>query len=168
MGPYSSIKGWTVTDMIDDIVAREGGYSNDPADAGGRTDKGISEKANPEAWADGVVTDAEAREIYERKYVKGPGFDQIRDRQLRAQLTDFGVNSGPMIAIMKLQEILHVKVDGILGPQTLTIANSLHADDINTSLVAMRVRMIGKIVTKNPSQLKWLNGWLDRALQFLQ
>ena len=156
-----------MTDVIDDLIKREGPDSNDPSDHGGRTSHGISERANPEAWADGVVTDAEARAIYEQKYVKAPGFDQVGDRRLREQLIDFGVNSGPMIAIIQLQGILHVKVDGILGPQTLALVNSPRAPELNTALVAARVRMIGRIVAKNPSQLKWLNGWLDRALQFL-
>ena len=71
------------------------------------------------------------------------------------------------IAIIQLQGILHGKVDGILGPQTLALVNSPRAPELNTALVAARVRMIGRIVAKNPSQLKWLNGWLDRALQFL-
>lgn len=115
--------------------------------------------------AETVVSEAEA---YRNKYVIGPGFDKIKDQQLQAQLIDFGVNSGPMIAIMKLQEILHVKVDGILGPQTLVIMNSIHAEDINNHLVAARVRMIGHLVSKNPSQVKFLNEWLDRALQFLK
>ena len=156
-----------MADVIDDLIKREGADSNDPADHGGRTSHGISERANPEAWADGVVTDAEARAIYERKYVKGPGFDQVADRRLREQLIDFGVNSGPMIAIIAIQGILHVKADGILGPQTLALVNSPRAPELNTALVAARVRMIGRIVTKNISQVRFLNGWLNRALEFL-
>lgn len=155
-------------DIIDDIIKKEGGFSNNPIDKGGRTDKGISERANPEAWADGKVTTEEARAIYQRKYIDGPGFNKIQDKQLQAQLVDFGVNSGPMIAISKLQEILKVKPDGILGNETLVMLSRIHAEDINNLLVAARVKMIGKIVSRNPAQLKFINGWLDRALQFLQ
>lgn len=153
--------------IISDIIKREGPPTSDPQDHGGRTAFGISEKSNPQAWADGNVSEAEAREIYMNKYVKGPGFDRIEDPQLRAQLVDFGVNSGPQLAIMKLQEILGVQQDGILGPETFKALKSLHPDDVNSSLVASRVRMIGRIVSKDPSQLKFLLGWLDRAVQFL-
>lgn len=156
-----------MSDVIDNIIKREGGFVHDPADAGGRTQFGISERSNPEAWADGKVTEDEAREIYINKYVKGPGFDKIADKQLQAQLIDLGVNSGPAIAVMRLQEILQVTVDGILGPETLGALVKLHPEDVNTHLVIARVKMIGKIVSKNPSQLKFLSGWLDRALQFL-
>ena len=157
-----------IDDDITAIIKREGPPSNDPNDAGGRTAYGISEKANPAAWAHGAPTEAEARAIYMQKYVVTPGFDKIKDPQLQAQLIDFGVNSGPMIAIQKLQEILHVKVDGIMGPQTIVICNGMNSDDINTSLVVTRIKMIGQIVSKNPSQLKFLNGWLNRALEFLK
>lgn len=153
--------------IIDNVLKNEGGYSNDPNDKGGRTNYGISEKANPGAWADGKVTEEEARAIYEAKYVKGPAFDKIKDSKLRAQLVDFGVNSGPHLAIQKLQEIVGVQQDGVLGPETLAAIDKLHSDDVNNCLVALRVKMIGKIVTKNPTQLKFLNGWLDRAVQFL-
>lgn len=156
-----------MADPISDLLKNEGGYSNDSADKGGRTNYGISEKANPTAWADGKVTEDEARAIYEAKYVKAPGFDKIQDSKLRAQLVDFGVNSGPHLAIQKLQEIVGVPQDGVLGPETLAAIAKLHADDINNCLVASRVRMIGRIVSKDPSQLKFINGWLDRAVQFL-
>lgn len=156
-----------MADVITNEIKTEGAPTNDPVDKGGPTAFGISEAANPDAWKNGPPTEAQARAIYQSKYVDGPGFSQIKDKQLQAQLIDFGVNSGPAIAIQKLQEILHVKVDGVLGPQTVVIANGMNSDDINTALAVSRVKMIGKIVTKNPSQLKFLNGWLDRALQFL-
>ena len=154
-------------DPIDKIIENEGGYSNDPADAGGRTNYGISERSNPGAWADGKVTEAEAREIYERKYLISTGIIKIQDPYLQVQMLDFCVNSGPGPAITKLQAILGVDVDGVIGPQTLAAVAALDPAYINNQLVAARVRMIGKIVSKNVSQVKWINGWLDRALQFL-
>jgi lysozyme family protein len=159
----------SVDEIIEGVIEREGGgkVTNDPVDKGGRTQYGISEKSNPAAWADGKVTADEARAIYLKKYVEGPGFDKVVDRQLQTQLIDFGVNSGPSIAIKKLQQVVGTEQDGVLGPETLAAVNSCHADDVNTSLVILRVKMIGQIVVKNPAQLRFLNGWLDRALQFL-
>lgn len=158
-----------VDDIITDVLELEGSKeTNDPRDTGGRTKYGISEKHNPEAWADNKVTEEEAREIYERKYVKGPGFDKIKDFQLRAQLVDFGVNSGPAVAIMRLQEILRVPADGILGPQTLTALDTIHPEEVNTLLAIKRALMIGRIVAKNVSQARFLVGWLDRALSFIK
>ena len=159
----------TTDQIITDVEQREGGatVTNDPADHGGRTQYGIDERSHPDAWADGKVTEEEARMIYLTKYVNGPHFDRILDDALRAQLVDYGVTSGPMIAIMKLQEILNLNVDGNLGPITQAEANKMAPFGLNNQLVIKRVKMIGKIVVKDPTQIKFLNGWLDRALQFL-
>lgn len=157
--------------IIDDVLKREGGakVTNDPTDRGGRTQYGIAERSNPKAWADGVVTEAEAREIYERKYVIYPGFDKITasHARLQHQLIDFGVNSGSLLAIEKLQAILGVKVDGKLGPKTLEAIIASDPKELNNKLVAERARMIGRIVSKNPSQCKFISGWLTRVLDFL-
>ena len=160
----------SIEDVLTDVIRREGGAvtTDDPADDGGRTQYGISERSNPAAWADGKVTEAEAREIYRRKYVEWPKFHLIEDSQLQMQCIDFGVHSGPQLVIQKLQEIVGVDVDGILGPQTLAAIKKLHPDDVNTALVIARVKMIGRIVTKSPTQIKYLNGFLNRALEFLK
>lgn len=158
-----------IDDIITQIEIREGGskVTNDPTDPGGRTQWGISEHSNPEAWKDGVVTEGEARAIYERKYVRGPGFDKVNDTALMAQLVDYGVNSGPMVAIQKVQGILGLDVDGILGPKTLAAINQADPKALSNQIVAARVRMICRVVQKRPEQLKDLYGLVDRALQFM-
>ena len=158
----------TVDTIINNIISTEGGYVDNPADKGGPTAFGISEKANPQAWVNGPPTAKEARQIYMQKYVIGPGFDKIQDKQLQAQLVDFGVNSGPAIAIKRLQEILKVPGTGVLGTETLTALATIHPEEVNNLLVAARVKMICRIVQKTPSQLQFLEGWIDRALQFLE
>ncbi len=160
--------GKTIDSVIGDVIRREGGPTDDPQDKGGPTAWGISKVANPEAWKDGPPSEAEARAIYLRKYVQGPGFDKIEDKALQAQLVDFGVNSGPAIAIMKLQGILSVPMDGVLGPQTLAALTTLKAEEVNNLLVATRVKMVVSIAVKNPGQLRFLSGWVDRSLQFLE
>ena len=160
----------TTDSIINDVLKREGRSSNDPVDKGGATAFGISKVNNPDAWGTGPPTQEQARQIYMRKYVKAPGFDKIYDEQLQAQLVDFGVNSGPNIAIQKLQEILHVAVDGVLGEETLAAVKKVATTDsreLNNRLVAARIKMIGRIVSRDPSQVKFVNGWLDRALQFI-
>ena len=156
-------------DIITDIIKREGGAktTNDPKDKGGRTQFGIAEHSNPAAWADGKVTEAEARAIYLQKYVKGPGFDKIAHQRLQHQLIDFAVLSGPAIAIQKLQEAVGADIDGILGPDTLAKVNALDGVVVGNKLVAARVKMICKIVVKHPSQLRFLSGWVNRSLDFL-
>ena len=105
---------------------------------------------------------------FEQKFLIGPGFDKIADKQLRTQLVDFSATSGPAVAIGKLQSIVGAAQTGVLDPETLTALAVLHPDDVCNSLVALRVRMIAQLVQKNPAQAKYLVEWLDRALQFLQ
>ncbi len=156
-----------VDDEISRIITNEGGLVNDPNDKGGRTFEGISERANPEAWTNGQPTDAEVRALYIKKYVQGPGFDKIADDSLQVQLVDFGVTSGPGVAIRKLQQVLGVTADGVLGPQTLGTLGTKDVRTVNNLLAVSRCVMIARIVQKDPSQLKYLACWLDRALQFL-
>lgn len=160
----------TTDKIVDEVLHREDrtGTGVVTVDTGGRTQFGISERANPEAWADGKVTEEEAREIYERKYVKAPKFDLIPDEALRAQLVDFGVNSGPMVAIMKLQQIIGADVDGQIGPDTLGRLASQDIARVRVLLVGERIKLIGRVVARDPKQqLGNLNGWLNRALEFL-
>lgn len=154
--------------IIADILQREGGSvaTNDSIDRGGRTQFGISERAHPQAWVDNKVTLEEAVDIYRRRYLEAPGFGKIEDPRLRAQLTDFGVLSGPACAIQKLQLILKQEADGVLGPKSLAAANSADPIILSNKLALERVKMIGRIVNKNPSQSRFLNGWLERALSF--
>lgn len=157
-------------DIITQIEEREGGatVSNDPLDKGGRTQFGISETANPEAWSDGKVTEEEARAIYTQKYVLHPGFDKLPSL-LQPLCIDWGVVSGPQLVIMQLQELLDVSPDGILGKHTLA-ALPIYPEglmQLNNQLVAARVRQVGRIVAKNPTQAKYVSGWLNRALEFL-
>lgn len=152
-------------DLITKEIQLEGGATATKVegDKGGRTQYGISESANPEAWRDNKVTEEEARAIYMQRYVIGPGFDKIPDAKLQAQMVDFGVTSGPQVAIHYLQEVLGVSTDHILGPKTLQALNA----STNSKLVGARIQMIARIVAKNPSQLKFLVGWITRALEFL-
>lgn len=154
-------------DLIDEIIQREGGSkaTDDKSDKGGRTQYGISERANPEAWKDGKVDYEEARKIYYRKYLKP--FEGLEDYLFYRQLVDFGVTSGPRLAIQKLQEILGVEVDGIIGPNTIKKVSEFPGN-LGNQLVASRIRMIGRLVQRDPSQLKFLSGWLNRALEFLR
>lgn len=154
-----------IEEVIGQVMRREGGVvtTNDPLDGGGRTQFGIAEVSNPVPWVDGKVTEEEARAIYLRKYVEWPKFNLITDPNLFAQLVDFGVTSGPQLAIMKLQAIVGVEVDGVLGPKTLTAITP----STNNELVKSRIKMIARLVKNNPSQLKFLEGWIGRALEFL-
>lgn len=157
----------TDDEIIDAIIVREGGLSNDPLDRGGLTYKGLSQRANPDLFVNGLPTDKQVHDRYMQRYVVWPGFDNIADTKVRSLLVDWGVNSGPGIAIMGLQRVCRTTPDGKLGPKTLAAAALLPVETLIKGLVAERVMMISRIVVRNPSQIKFLNGWLNRALEWL-
>ena len=54
-------------DAVERVLAREGGYSDNPADRGGRTNFGISSGAYPDLDVS-KLTREQAKEIYKRDY----------------------------------------------------------------------------------------------------
>ena len=157
-----------IDQLIEDIIDKEGGLVDHPADKGGPTIWGIARRHHPDAWKDGPPTRDAARAIYRRKYIEIPGFLAIGDPSLRAQLVDYGVNSGPLLAIQKLQTVLGVDQDGVLGPATLKAVASADPRTLNNLLMAERLRMMGRIVAKRKDQAAFVSGWINRALTFLR
>ena len=172
-----------MSDLIKDIIRREtggdpdGGYTNDPDDPGGRTQFGISERAHPEAWADDKVTLDEATGIYDKKYIDQPDFDLIKNIHLQHQLVDMGVPSGPQTAIRTLQQLVGVTVDGVIGPKTLAAIERYPAGLLfgypvpgivllNLAVRDARILLYIGIVKRNVRKLKFLLGWVKRALEF--
>lgn len=121
--------------LIDELIGREGGYSNHPADRGGPTRWGVTEQV---ARAYGYRGDMrqypreEAVRVYRLIYWSRPGFDDVALRypRLAAELLDTGVNMGPGIAAGFLQVALNalnrqardygdILVDRAIGPVTL-------------------------------------------------
>ncbi|EEX1738437.1 glycoside hydrolase family 108 protein [Escherichia coli] len=127
-------------EIFDAVLGKEGGYVNHPADRGGPTKWGITEKV---ARAHGYrgdmrdLTRGQALEILEADYWYGPRFDQIAklSPDIAAELCDTGVNMGPSVATRMLQRWLNafnqggklypdMDTDGRTGPRTI---NALRA-----------------------------------------
>jgi len=164
---------------VDNIIAREGGFVNDPADRGGATKYGITRATL--AWHRGYhvtvedvknLTVQEATEIYEKRFIYGPKFNLIKEidksgQMLYSNMVDFGVMSGPHLAITHLQEILQVTADGVLGPVTLEALSKASHVSVNKQLVIRRALMAARLAKRDPNQLRFLAGWLTRFFQFL-
>jgi lysozyme family protein len=95
------------------ILKHEGGYVNDPHDAGGETNFGISKRQYPNVDIKNLSM-AQAAAIYQRDYyakVKGDAMPAW----LALLLTDFAVNAGVGTAVRLLQRLLGQDVDGVLA-----------------------------------------------------
>src|SRR5687767_10092527 len=94
--------------MLDELVEREGGFVDHPADRGGATRYGITEavaRAHGYRGAMRQLPRAEALSIYRRLYWLRPRFDAVAERtpRIAAELFDTGVNMGPAVAATFLQ-----------------------------------------------------------------
>lgn len=164
--------------LIDGILDAEGWpkFTNDPNDRGGPTKGGITQqtlsawRGKPVSAADvGALTGPEVRAIYREEFVVGPGFDKIDDPDLRFYVVDAAVLHGQAWAARRLQEVAGVAADGAVGPVTLAAVN---ADDsgakLNLLFAARRVRKVVDIAVKDPPQVKWLRGWINRSLKAVE
>lgn len=162
-------------DIIGDIIRREGGFVDHPADRGGPTKYGITQATlerhrHAYIFPDDVrkLTEMEARLIYSDLYIKRPGFDRIADEKLRSLVVDCGVNHGPVRATRMLQKAVRVTVDGILGPNTMAGIDRKGPANAYLHLLAERIRFYGKLITKDPTQAVFAAGWMNRAAEFLE
>lgn len=166
----------TIDRLLSDLLEREGGFVHDTADRGGPTKFGITQ-ATLAAWRNAPITRAdvelltmeEARAIYRASYIDGPGFAAaIPDERLLALVVDYGVLSGPQTATKALQRALGTHDDGILGSQTLRLLQALAGSpEVYKRLLADRISHHVEIVLTNPSQRRFLRGWIARCTSFL-
>ena len=145
------------------------GNDDDPADSGGRTSRGITQREcdaycamaalkPTDVWKleNGIVDD-----IYHRSYwmpygpVMPPGVDYM--------LFDDGVLSGPVTAIKTLQRALRVTADGHIGVVTsAAIVHANHETLLEDIAVARYARY--KAITKaHPKDMKFKGGWNNRV-----
>ena len=151
-------------DMIDRIIAREGGdkVTNDPLDPGGLTKFGISQRAYPDLDI-ANLTYEQAKDIYIRDYFMRPGFYKL-PAELQEMVTDFGVHSGQGTAIKYLQKVVGVQQDGSIGPATIEAIQSVKPIDILRAITRERVLFLSKQVVNKPAKLRYLVGWLTRVM----
>jgi lysozyme family protein len=130
--------------LIDDVIGREGGYSNHPADRGGATRWGITEAV---ARAHGYRGDMrsfpreEAVALYKRIYWTRPGFDRIGALapEVAAELFDTGVNMGPGVAVSFLHRALNALNRG--ASDYADIVPGVRIDDATVAALAAYLHM---------------------------
>lgn len=146
----------------------EGGFSDHPNDAGGRTMKGVTQRTY-DAWLakqgrahrdvrDIPNEDVEA--IYEEGYWR-----TARCPDLRADLDvvqfDTAVNMGPNRSVRMLQAAVGVPVDGGFGPVTKGACDDCHPPDAIARYCDIREGFYRKLAAR-PGQHVFLKGWMNR------
>ncbi|WP_333501833.1 glycoside hydrolase family 108 protein [Kluyvera genomosp. 2] len=156
------------------VLAREGGYVNDPNDKGGETNFGISDKRD--GVADGLtdvngdgkpetkikdLNKEQAGQIYYRDYWY-PAYCEKWPDGISLFMFDAAVQHGVKKAIQLLQEAVGVSADSIVGPKTINAVTSADAEWLLNRCFLRRSRYYASIIKSNASQGKYLNGWFNR------
>jgi lysozyme family protein len=158
---------------IERVLAREGGYVNNPSDRGGPTNYGITQatyaewlKAHAMSHRDvRGITRAEAVQIYRERYWTSSRCDELPP-SVRDIHFDAAVNHGPGRATKLLQEAAAVRQDGEIGPVTLAAVHRLNPELLRARYIAARYRLYGQIINRDRSQLAFITGWLNRLAEF--
>lgn len=149
-------------------------FTNIKEDKGGATRYGVIQveydfyrhnKGLPQQSVENILM-PEVTDIYLNKYWLASKCDKMSDK-LGVVIFDASVNNGPGRSIKFLQAAIGAKVDGVIGKETLTkLAKYDQSQLVNTTL-SNREQFYKKIVERDPTQIKFLNGWL-RRLTFLR
>mgnify|MGYP000630247399 CR=1 FL=1 len=182
----------TVLQIAEDIVAREGGYVNDPDDPGGATNFGVTlatllhlgldvTRDERVGMADvRALTRTQAVDIFIEHHFTAP---QISDLPvlLQPSVFDMYVNAGSN-AVKILQRLLkdmsyEVSVDGVIGPQTAAAAQTAGVVDVvalKDAYGIARRNYYFRLADRRVASRKYARtraggkgGWIKRAEEFL-
>ena len=182
----------TVTEIATEIVAREGGFVNDPDDPGGATNHGVTLQTLRRLGLDNTgdnrvtvddvkrLTAEKATQIFIEYYYKRPNLGSLPDA-LQPSVFDMYVNAGAN-AVKVLQRLLtdmgfQCDPDGAIGPATIRAAQM--ALDAAPSYLAdayaiARRNYYYAIADARPASRKFARrrdggkgGWIIRAEEFM-
>ncbi len=182
----------TVREIATEIVAREGGFVDDPDDPGGATKYGVTihtlRRLGLDVSGDGMVNRMDVKMLTKSKAIDifvAHYFDQPRlallPSDLQSSVFDMYVNAGSQ-AVKILQILLRemgftISIDGVIGPQTAQACHKA-ADPSPLALrdaygVARR-NYYFRVADQRPSARKYAQtraggkgGWIRRAEEFL-
>ncbi|MCA1653292.1 MAG: glycoside hydrolase family 108 protein [Sphingomicrobium sp.] len=176
-----------MSELVDALIEREGGYVVNPADRGGPTRFGITQavaRAHGYAGPMALLPREEAAGIYRRLYWDRPDFDAVAVRAPRVatELFDTGANMGPAVAVTFLQRALtalnrnatdypDLVPDGRVGPSTLAALDAflrLRSGSGETVLLRALEALQGerylRLAERRPANEAFLYGWLANRI----
>jgi lysozyme family protein len=152
---------------FDYLMYQEGGYVNDRKDPGGETKFGISKRSYPNLDIKNLTRD-QAKQIYFCDFWMKAKCENIDDDNIAIKFFDLAVHAGIPQAVKLIQRALRatgtqVIEDGIIGPITLATINKADPTDLLSALKSESAGYYRLIANANPSQQKFIEGWLRRA-----
>ncbi len=157
------------------ILKWEGGYSNRRNDRGGATNRGVTLATFRQYYGQGKtveelkrLTDQQWEHIFKTGYWDKWLGDQIENQSVANICVDWAWASGTGTAIRKVQSVVGVKEDGIVGQQTLSAINKANQRHLFNKIKSARLQFVEGIVRRDPTQKENLKGWRNRiaALEY--
>ena len=162
---------------IPTVLRWEGGFANDPVDRGGATNKGVTIACFKQMGYDNdhdgdidvadlkLLTDEQAFQIMKRGFWDKWKADLIINQSQAEQLVDWVWGSG-VWGVKIPQRVLEVKPDGIVGQITLNAVNNANQQKLFNDIKNARIDFVNAIVRNNPSQKRFIKGWINRINSF--
>jgi lysozyme family protein len=155
----------------------EGGFVNDPDDAGGATNMGVTvstfrqwnheETENMQTSIDELkaMSPDEAAEICKKEYWDEWQADEIENQSVAEELVEWAWGSGKWGIIIP-QRALRLTADGIVGPMTINAVNNADQEAFFNLVRDLKIKFLDNLVDNHPEDQKFLTGWLNRINDF--
>jgi len=165
------------------ILRNEGGFVNDKDDPGGATNLGISlrflsstgdidhdGRLDFDLDGDGdidimdirMMNPQAAAKAYHDYFWSPLCLDELNNEQLALQVFDTAVNCSNKTAVKLLQRVCGAKIDGIIGSETISKANTF-LDNITRRYSDARKRWYLDLIKHHPHLVKFKAGWMNRV-----
>jgi lysozyme family protein len=182
----------TFDELFDGVIKHEGYYANVTGDRGGETYMGVARNLHPK-WNGWTYIDAYkemhgtikrnfkidipeltqlVKDFYKKAFYDNYNIESINNGSLQEIIFDWCVNSGHW-GSRGVQRVLNqffnadLKMDGILGKQSLAAINGCNPMELFNGIKLARIHYYNTIAKKGQNQ-KFLKGWLRRieAIEF--
>lgn len=163
-----------IDDFAEFVLSWEGGFVNHPNDTGGATNMGVTigtwRNVGYDKDGDGDIDIKDLKLLTKEDVIDNvmrPYYwdkclaDYIKSKSVACIIVDWYWGSG-RAGIKKVQRLLGVPADGIIGNQTLAAINRQDPRTFFAAIKRERIAFFKNIVKKNPSQKVFLKGWLRR------
>lgn len=182
----------SVEQIARQIVAREGGFVNDPDDPGGATNFGVTigtmRSLGMDLNKDGRIDEADVRaltrtqaeQVFVEHYFRKPRLADL-PAQVQASVFDMYVNAGTN-AVKILQRLITrmgfaTTADGVVGPKTIAAARAAAGaapDHLADAYGIARRNYYYALADQRPASRKYARtqaggkgGWITRAEEFI-
>lgn len=154
-------------DAIAVVLSNEGGQFVPDDQGRGPSKWGVTLKTAQAFHPDWIAQDIQnltylgAQEFYRDAFWETYRIGLIENQELATKVFDLCINVGPRV-ILWLQDVVGVKMDGVLGRRTATAVNSRDQEAVLAVVKAKASAYYHQIVLNDPGKVGLLTGWLQR------